>query len=102
MQYYEISLANRFLPLFSLVLLCICTFVNQIVSGFAIYLRCHMKEPYLMLSIVMGISSAFSTVILGKYFGVNGIVVGYSFLTVFVSLIWGTLIFIKNKKIWHQ
>lgn len=102
MRYFNITLANRFLSPFYLSLLCVSTFVNQIVSGFAIYLRCHKKEPFLVLSIVMGIFSALSTVILGKYYGLDGIVIGYSFLTVFVSLIWGSLIFIKKRKIWHQ
>jgi O-antigen/teichoic acid export membrane protein len=102
MRYFNIALANRFLSPFYLSLLCVSTFVNQIVSGFAIYLRCHKKEPFLLVSIVMGILSAFSTIVLGKYYGIDGIVIGYSFLTVFVSLIWGSLIFIKKRKIWHQ
>ena len=102
MRYFNVALANRFLSPFYLSLLCVSTFVNQIVSGFAIYLRCHKKEPFLVVSIVMGILSASSTIILGKYFGIDGIVIGYTFLTVFVSLIWGSLIFIKKRKIWHQ
>lgn len=102
MRYFHIDLANRFLSPFYLSLLCISTFVNQIVSGFAIYLRCHKKEPFLLVSIVMGLLSALSTILFGKYYGVDGIVIGYSFLTVFVSLIWGTMIFIKKRKIWHQ
>jgi len=102
MRYYNVSLANRFLSPLYLSLLCVSTFVNQIVSGFAIYLRCHKKEPFLVVSIVMGVLCASSTIILGKYFGIDGIVIGYTFLTVFVSLIWGSLIFIKKRKIWHQ
>jgi O-antigen/teichoic acid export membrane protein len=102
MRYFNVSLANRFLSPFYLSLLCLSTFVNQIVSGFAIYLRCHKKEPFLVVSIVMGILTASSTIILGKYFGIDGIVIGYTFLTVFVSLFWGASIFIKKRKIWHQ
>jgi O-antigen/teichoic acid export membrane protein len=102
MRYLNFNLANRFLSPFYLSLLCISTFVNQIVSGFAIYLRCHKKEPFLIVSIVMGILTATSTMVLGKYFGIDGIVIGYTLLTVFVSLFWGSSIFIKKRKIWHQ
>jgi O-antigen/teichoic acid export membrane protein len=102
MKYFNIDLASRFLPSFYLILLCLCTFVNQIVSGFAIYLRCHKKEPYLTVSIVMGVLSASSTILLGKAYGIDGIVIGYTFLTVFVSLIWGSFIFINKRKLWHQ
>jgi multisubunit Na+/H+ antiporter MnhF subunit len=101
MQYFNFGLAKRFLSPFHITLLCTSTFVNQIVSGFAVYLRCHKKEPFLVISIVMGILSGFSSIILGKYFGIDGIVIGYTLLTVFVSLIWSTLIFTNKKKSWH-
>jgi O-antigen/teichoic acid export membrane protein len=101
MQYFNFGLAKRFLSPFHITLLCTSTFVNQIVSGFAVYLRCHKKEPFLVISIAMGILSGFSTIILGKYFGIDGIVIGYTLLTVFVSLIWSTLIFTNKKKLWH-
>ncbi|MEP7106641.1 MAG: hypothetical protein ABI760_01640 [Ferruginibacter sp.] len=102
MQNLEITMSNRFLPLFPLILLCITTFINQFVSALATYLRCHKQEPFLVLSIVSGILTAMSTFIFGKLYGVIGITVGYSALTIFVSLIWGVLIYQKKKKLWHQ
>lgn len=102
MKNIGMSLGNRFLPLFPLILLSLTTLVNQFVSALATYLRCHKKEPFLVFSIVMGAMTAISTLVLGKYFGVIGITIGYSFLTVFVSLIWAVLIFNTKKALWHQ
>lgn len=101
LRHYKIPLAFRFLPVFHLVLLSIATFINQFTSGFAMYLRSHKKEPFLVLSVIMGCLTGISTLGLGKLYGLDGIVIGYCSLTT-VSLVFATLIFIKKKKLWHQ
>ncbi|MEL1252628.1 polysaccharide biosynthesis protein [Flavobacterium sp. DGU38] len=101
LKYKELTIGNRFLPLLPLILLSVTTFVNQFVAGLAIYLRCHKKEPFLIFSIVMGVLTAISTLLLGKIYGLIGIVAGYSALTVFVSLIWALCIFKVKKNAWH-
>lgn len=102
LQHYNVSLAFRFLPVPHLILLSAATFANQFISGFATYLRCHKQEPFLITSIVMGCLTAASTIGLGKLFGLSGIVIGYSTLTVFVSLTWAIIIFRQKKQLWHQ
>ena len=97
----NVSIGNRFLPLFPIILLSIATFVNQFVSAFGTYLRCHKQEPFLAYSIVMAILTTLSTLILGKFFGVFGIALGYCVLTVTLGLFWVRFIFIKKKKLWH-
>ncbi len=99
---FGISLGNRFLPIFPLMILSITTLVNQFISSLATYLRCHKKEPFTLFSIVMGLMTAISTLVLGKLYGLIGITIGYSFLTIFVSLIWALYIFYNKKKLWHQ
>lgn len=101
LKYRALSVGSRFLPLLPLILLSITTFVNQFVAGLAIYLRCHKKEPFLIFSIVMGALTAISTLLFGKIYGVMGIVISYSILTVFVSLIWAVYIFKTKKSAWH-
>lgn len=101
LKYEGFTVGNRFLPLLPLILLSITTFVNQFVAGLAIYLRCHKKEPFLIFSIVMGGLTAVSTLVFGKTYGVMGIVISYSALTVFVSLIWALYIFKTKKDTWH-
>lgn len=101
LNYFKIPLGNRFLTLYPLIILCAATFVNQFTFSWATYLRCHKQEPFLVNSIVGGILTALSTIVLGKYFGLIGIVGGYSFLTVFIGLPWGYLIFKMKKRTWH-
>ncbi len=101
LQFYKISIGNRFLPIFPLTLLCIVTFVNQFIFAYAAYLRSHKKEPFLIQSIVMAVLTSLSTLLLGYYYGVNGITIGYCFLTVFVSFFWSRNIFTNKKEEWH-
>lgn len=95
-------LSNRFLPILSIIIMSLSVFANQFVSSFAVYLRCHKKEPFLKNSVVMGILCMLSTMFLGKSFGLYGICVGYCFLQVCISLPWGYNIFKTKKQEWHQ
>ena len=102
LQYMQLPLGFRFLPIHLLALLAMATLANQVVSALATYLRCHKQEPFLFLSIMMGVLTALSTIVLGKNFGLNGIVIGYFTLVVLVSLPWAFTVFIRKRKIWHQ
>lgn len=102
LQLNNVAIGNRFLPIIPLFLLAIATFVNQLISALATYIRCHKQEPFLIQSVVIAIFAAFSTLILGSYFGVMGMTIGYTFLIVFVSLVWTIVIFNTNKVLWHQ
>jgi O-antigen/teichoic acid export membrane protein len=101
LNYYNSSLSIRFLPLLPTFLLSLVTFVNQYIFSWATYLRCHKQEPFLVNSIVGGILCALSTILLGRYFGLTGIVYGYSFITVIIALPWSFLIFKSKKALWH-
>lgn len=75
--------------------------LNHIVSSLATYLRCHKKEPFLINSIVGGILCTLSTIVLGNYFGVMGITLGYMLISV-VMFPWGYSIYLKKKSEWHK
>jgi O-antigen/teichoic acid export membrane protein len=102
LRYYRIPLGNRFLPYLPLILMMIPVFLNQFISSWATYLRCHKQEPFLIPSIVGAIATSLSTIILGKYFGVVGMTAGYCFLTFFGGLVWGAIIFRTKKTVWHK
>jgi O-antigen/teichoic acid export membrane protein len=93
-------LGLRFLNYIPLIFMMIPAFLNQFTSSWAIYLRCHKEEPYLISSIVGGILCAFSTIFLGKYFGVIGITSGYCALII-LMFPWGYRIFKMKKDEWH-
>lgn len=102
LNYFNLALAHRFLDLTSLLLLCVVTFINQYVFSWATYLRCHKREPFLVNSISTGILCGFSTFILGKEFGLIGIVIGYSVISTFFGLPWAYYIFKNKKNEWHN
>ena len=101
LRHYRVPLGDRFLPYLPLILMMIPIFLNQFVSSWATYLRCHKKEPFLILSLVGAISTSLSTIFLGKYFGVVGMTMGYLVITFFVSFILGLIIFRTKKNEWH-
>ena len=94
-------IADRFLPLVPMVLMTLPLIVNLLVSSWATYLRCHKQEPFLIISVFMGISCCLSTFLLGNLYGLYGITVGYCILRLFGSLPWGYYIYKKKKIEWH-
>lgn len=101
LKYFDIPLGSRFLPWLPLILMLIPLYINQWVSGWATYLRCHKKEPFLINSLAGGILCCLSTVILGKCYGVVGMTAGYCFLTLILS-VWGYRIFLTCRHSWHD
>ena len=101
MQSIDYSLAYRFLPVPLVILLSLATFVNQLIGAFGTYLRCHKKEPYLIMSIVMALLISSSIYFSSQFWGVWGIVSVYSFLIVTVNLFWGVTVFNSKKREWH-
>lgn len=102
LRYFRIPLADRLLPYFPLILMMIPVLLNQFISSWATYLRCHKEEPFLIPSIVGAIAMTLSTLILGNYFGVVGMAMGYCVLTLFVGFFWGLYIFKTKKREWHE
>lgn len=102
LRYLRLPLGDRLLPYFPLILMMIPILMNQFISSWATYLRCHKQEPFLIPSIVGAITMTFSTLILGNYFGAVGMAMGYCIITFFVGLLWGFYIFKTKKREWHE
>jgi O-antigen/teichoic acid export membrane protein len=96
----EKPLGARFLNYLPMFFMMIPLFLNQFVFAWAIYLRCHKKEPYLAISIVVGMLCCLSTIFLGKYAGIFGITVGYC-LIITLTVPWAYWIFKTKKTEWH-
>lgn len=104
-RYFDVHLDNknlgdRFLPYLPMVFMMIPVILNNISGSWALYLRCHKKEPMMILSIVIGILCSLSTVLLGKYFGLMGITLGYMIITI-IGFIWTYQIYKTKKMEWH-
>jgi O-antigen/teichoic acid export membrane protein len=101
LSFFQIPLAHRFLHTIPVIMLCAVTFINQLVFSWATYLRSHKQEPYLINSVVGAILVALSTIFLGRFYGLMGIVGGYTFLTTFIGLPWAYVTFRNKKQQWH-
>lgn len=96
-----IYLADRFLAYLPMTLMMIALFLNQYISSWAIYLRCHKREPFLVNSIVGGILCCLSTILMAKNFGVVGVTGGYCLITI-CMFFWSYLIYKNKKNEWHS
>lgn len=92
---------NRVLPLPSFALLLLTTLLNHIVFCQAIYLRAHKKEPFLIVSVVVGVLTGISTLITGHMWGASGITAGYLVTSGIIGLIIATRIFLAKRREWH-
>lgn len=99
MKIYFPEFRLRFLQDNLLIMLSLVTFTNQFIFSWSTYLRCHKQEPFLLYTIVMGILCALSTLILGKYLGLQGLVKGFTFINLFIGLPLAYYLFYKYKRI---
>lgn len=102
LQYFNIEYYRRFLPLPLIIILSLGYIINQVISSLAIYLRSHKKEPLLVYSVVSAILICSSTFFMGKYFGIDGIVDGFTIIIAIICLPWSLHIFFNKKKEWHS
>jgi O-antigen/teichoic acid export membrane protein len=100
LQYNNIEVGKRFLPIRPLICLIFIAFINQINYSLTAYLRCHKAEPLLVQTVITGILGCLSTFILGHLYGVTGITAGY-LVIVSVGLPWTYFVFKTKKKQWH-
>ena len=94
--------AGRVLPMPLFAVLIVTVLCNHIVFSEAIYLRAHKREPFLPLSVAVGISTACGTLLLGKWWGAAGVTVGYFFTSGVLGVSMGTWIFLRKRSRWHH
>ena len=96
----RVILADRFVNWPLALLLSIVIFAQQFPASWASYLRCHKKEPFLAYSVVTGVACCLSTVLLGKYIGLYGVIIGY--FAIQLSVVpWAYRIFKIKRREWH-
>lgn len=96
-----INIANRFLSTQSQIFLALSFIVNHIVSSWAIYLRCHKHEPYLINSVIGGLACSIVIFFTAKYLDVESVFLGYFVLSCLFS-IWAYIVFKDNKNALHK
>jgi hypothetical protein len=95
-------LAARVLPLPVFAILMATIVCNHVVFSEAIYLRAHKREPFLPVSITVGVLTCISTIVLAKLGGSSSVVVGYFCTSGIIGLSVATFIFITKRGEWHR
>ncbi len=84
--------AVRVLPPLPTGLFLLATILVTVSMPMSTYLRAHKKEPLLALSVLAGIATGISTILLGKQYGATGMAAGYLLVNIFsipaVAVIW--------------
>jgi O-antigen/teichoic acid export membrane protein len=93
-------LALRLLPPSDTGYLLLATIMLAASLPMSTYLRAHKREPLLVLSIINGLITGIVVVVLGKYYSVEGVTIGYlvvmAMVTPFVALVWH-----RRRAEWH-
>jgi O-antigen/teichoic acid export membrane protein len=98
----EFSIGQRFLPAIQVAVILCAVCIQNMISGFAIYLRSHKKEPFLVLSVVGAIIQGSATWFLGMRYSSLGIVTGYLLVSLCYGLPTAFLIWKRCKIAWHS
>ncbi len=97
----KLPLAHRLLDPLPFGILLMTIVVNHLVFSEAIYLRAHKQEKFLGISVGNAVLMTASAYLLGRPFGANGMVAGYFVINLIVGLGFGSVIFVKYRKLWH-
>jgi O-antigen/teichoic acid export membrane protein len=95
------KLTGRFLSSMPLTILFFCYFVQLFISCWALYLRAHKREPYVIPSVASAVWTMLATFFAGKYLSPSLFFLGF-----LSGYVWGTpvcyCIYRRCKKRWHE
>ena len=94
------KIISRFLPGTSFMILLTCYFIQVMISAWALYLRGHKQEPYVVPSILSSVWTAITTFLVGKYMSPVWFFAGFLSHYIWVTPV-AYLIYRKCKVLWH-
>jgi hypothetical protein len=100
LKHYNHPFSKRWLDPVPFAFLLLAVVLNHILFCEAQYLRAHKMEPFLWMSITIGVLAAVSTLVLAKPFSALGVSAGYLACCT-LGLIMGTMIFFRRRTEWH-
>jgi O-antigen/teichoic acid export membrane protein len=92
------SLAERFVPLLGLAAMAAATLASIRIGGQAIFLRSFRREPFLTLSIAIGVLQTVVAAVLAREGGVVLVAFGYSAVVVLIGLSWAQIVFMRSRQ----
>jgi hypothetical protein len=94
-------LAMRVIPAWAFGLLLLTTILNHVFYSEALYLRAHKREPLLVQAVAVALVMAISTSVSARFWGENGIIVGYFLFGGGLSVLLATLTFLRKRREWY-
>lgn len=91
----------RILDPLPMALLLAATVSTHVIFSEAVYLRAHKQEPFLGITLVQGLCAAIASVVLGRFYGVTGMMLGYFIFSLLIGVGGGTWIFRQKRAQWH-
>ena len=98
----NLLIGQRFIPATQVAFLLGAVCIQTINSAFAIYLRAHKKEPFMWLSIIVGIIQGLTTWFMGMRYGSFGVTVGFFMVVCFITFPAAWFIWKKCRHNWHH
>jgi len=98
-EYFIIG--QRFIPASHAALLFATICINVVIAAFGAYLRAHKQEPFLPLSLVLGVVQGLATWYLGMNYSTLGVTAGFFVVHLVISLPFSWLIWRKCREKWH-
>ena len=95
-------LSLRVLEPLPMGLLLAATVSTHVVFSEAVYLRAHKQEPFLGITLIQGLLAAIASIVLGRFYGVTGMMLGYFVFSLIVGVGGGTWIFMQKRTQWHS
>jgi len=102
LNHHHLPFAQRVLPPLPFAFLLISMVMNQAVNSWALYLRAHKQEKFLIPSIVGATCLTLSTYFLGRHFGALGMTSGQLVIGLTVGIGLGYYTFARYRKLWHK
>jgi hypothetical protein len=93
----EFVVVERFLSIDAIGILAVATIVTIKVSSEAYYLRAFRREPYMMISIALGLGQVLLAIMLAPHGGVLWVAYGHAILSILIGVLWANTLFSRLR-----
>jgi O-antigen/teichoic acid export membrane protein len=95
---FHVSISNRFVPLMGLIAMTAAMLANVKISADATYLRAFRREPFLVLSLVIGVLQVLAAWVLAIHGGIMRVVFAYAAINIGIGFLWARVLFIRLRR----